>query len=338
MPIHTLRDYEAQDNPQSRPMPVPNQWQGGNTSSENTEQPQYGFGQQFMNYGQTDERQDDQFWSWNLGEQQPKWYHILLLCCCPCFVGNPCSPIRRQDYKRMLLTFIFWITILDIIYFIVEVSLGGVVSREVNPALGPGDATLIKLGAKQAYLIKNKYEIHRLLVPIIMHAGFMHLFMNLFVQFMIGLGYERNWKFYRIIPIYVISGIAGNLLSCCALPNNLSVGASGAILGLIGAKLANIICRWYKIPPQHRIVQVISAVITVAIVMLWSFSEYIDWASHLGGLIMGFFLGLAMFANSIENKVIRLLFIIVPSVLAFIFLLITSLMLGLVVKPLAIDY
>jgi membrane associated rhomboid family serine protease len=150
---------------------------------------------------------------------------------------------------------------------------------------------------------------------------------------MLGLGYERNWKIYRIMPIYIISGIAGNLLSCVALPNNISVGASGAIMGLIGAKIANIICRWYKIPPQHRIVQVISVAITVAIVMLWGFSEYIDWASHLGGLAMGLFLGFVAFANEVKNLVIRILFVVVPLGLALIYFITLSLVFGLVTQP-----
>jgi membrane associated rhomboid family serine protease len=332
MPIHTLSDYrDEQSRPNASPMPMPSNWQ--QSPGNNSATPSYGFGQQFMQYGQTDQRQDDQFWSWNLGDQQPKWYHIFLLCCCPCFVGNPCSPVRKQDYKRMLLTFIFWVTILDIIYFIVEVSIGGVVSTQENPAIGPSQSTLIMLGAKDAFLIKYYYQIQRLFVPIIMHAGFLHLIMNMFVQFTIGLGYERNWKIYRMIPIYVISGIAGNLLSCVAIPNGISVGASGAIMGMIGAKVGNIACRWYKIPPQHRIVQCVSIVIVIAIVMLWGFSSYIDWASHLGGLIMGAFLGFAMFANEIENRVIRTLFIVVPVGLAIIYFITLSLIFALVTTP-----
>ena len=117
MPIHTLSEYQDRDATPSRPtssaMPVPTQWQQQSPGAGESQQG--GIGQQFMNYGQqSDQRQDDQFWSWNLGDQQPKWYHVLLLCCCPCFVGNPCSPIRRKDYLRMLLTFFFWITVLDV--------------------------------------------------------------------------------------------------------------------------------------------------------------------------------------------------------------------------------
>jgi membrane associated rhomboid family serine protease len=307
MPVHTLQDYQPVDG---------DQYQGGVAYQQAPMQPMplHGAQQNMNQFGQTDEdRQDDQFWSWNLPPNAPpQWYHMILLCCCPCFVGNPCSDVRKSDYKRMLLSFIFWISIIDLIYFIVEVSMGGFISPSINPALGPGSDTLYKLGAKNAYAIKVYYHIHRLFVPIIMHAGFLHLFMNLYVQIMMGLGYERNWQIYRVVPIYLISGVAGNLFSCCILSqNDISVGASGAIMGLIGAKVSNVICRWNKIPPQHRIIQVISVLFTIMIIMLWSFSKYIDWASHLGGLLVGFFLGLSFFANSIENRALRVVSILI---------------------------
>jgi membrane associated rhomboid family serine protease len=322
MPIVTLSDYQNVDNQ--------------STGAYQTMQPMpmYGAQQQVYQFGNTEQRQDDQFWSWNLApDEPPKWYHMFLVCFCPCLVGNPCSDVRKEDYKRLLVSFIFWISILDLIYFIVEVSIGGFVSPSQNPSLGPGSDTLYRLGAKNAYAVKVLYHIHRLLVPVIMHAGFLHLFMNLFVQLMSGLGYERNWKFYRIVPIYIISGVAGNLFSCCVISqNDVSVGASGAILGLIGAKVANILCTWSKIPPQHRISQVISVAITIAIVMLWSFSRYIDWASHLGGLMMGFFLGLVLFANFIDNRFIRISFTLVGAFLVVTYFVVLSTVFALVVN------
>lgn len=103
---------------------------------------------------QMDAQTDGMFWSWNL-QEPPKWYHMVLLCCCPCFVGPICSDVRKEDYKRMLKCFLFWVTILDIIYFIVELSVGGIASS--NSSLGPPESTLILLGAKYGPKIKNQY-------------------------------------------------------------------------------------------------------------------------------------------------------------------------------------
>ena len=62
----------------------------------------------------------------------------------------------------MLKCFLFWVTILDIIYFIVELSVGGVTSGGANPSLGPPEKTLLLLGAKYGPKIKNEYVVVRL--------------------------------------------------------------------------------------------------------------------------------------------------------------------------------
>ncbi|KAF0972278.1 hypothetical protein FDP41_009181 [Naegleria fowleri] len=272
---------------------------------------------------------EDMFWSYNLHNIQPQWYHMCLMCCCPCFVGPPCSPVRKQDYKNMLMTFCFWISIVQLIYFIVELSVGGFDPQ--NPSIGPSSLTLLKLGAKSSYYIKEKYELWRLVVPLIMHAGILHIFMNLFIQIMVCMGYEKNWRWYRVIPIYFISGIAGNLLSCVAMPASISVGASGAIMGLIGAKVSNIIVRWTRIPTQQKVMQCINVGIIIFITLLWSFSDYIDWAGHIGGLVTGFILGFACFAvTEIQDKVYKWTIFSVSVGLTLVTLLTLSLVFGLV--------
>ncbi|KAL9648054.1 hypothetical protein ABK040_012108 [Willaertia magna] len=280
------------------------------------------------------EMNEDMFWSYNLHGVQPQWYHMCLMCCCPCFVGNPCSPVRKGDYIRMLKTFLFWISIIQIIYFIVELSVGGIDSK--NTSLGPPASTLLLLGAKSAAYIKHKYQIFRLITPIFMHAGFMHIFMNLFIQIMVCMSYEGNnkfpWKWYRVIPIYFIAGIGGNLLSCVAIPQSISVGASGAIMGLIGAKVSSIIIRWRSIPTQLKVSQCISVGIIIVITLLWSFSDYIDWAGHIGGLLIGFIFGFSMFATEIKDKVYKYTIIGISSGLTFIYFLTLSLVFGLVTQ------
>lgn len=71
-------------------------------------------------------------------------------------------------------------------------------------------------------------------MPIFLHAGFLHLMMNVMSQIIIGAMMERVLTLYRTAAIYFISGIGGTL--CGSLINdNISVGASGAIFGLCGA-------------------------------------------------------------------------------------------------------
>lgn len=55
---------------------------------------------------------------------------------------------------------------------------------------------------------------------------------------------EKKWGTLKTVFIYFIAGIGGVLMSCLLYPEDISVGASGAILGLMGAFLAEIIIVW----------------------------------------------------------------------------------------------
>ena len=59
--------------------------------------------------------------------------------------------------------------------------------------------------------------------------------MNGLVQFRIGLQKEFDWGWKTYLFIFLSSGIFGVLLSSLAMPNSIAVGASGAIMGILGA-------------------------------------------------------------------------------------------------------
>ena len=50
----------------------------------------------------------------------------------------------------------------------------------INPMIGPSAETLLRLGAKDSYLIVVQSEIYRLASPMILHAGLIHYFLNMF--------------------------------------------------------------------------------------------------------------------------------------------------------------
>lgn len=247
---------------------------------------------------------DDLYWSYNLQGQQPKWYHILLNCCAPCFVGPPCSENRKKDWRRLLWSFIAWITVVQIIMFIVEICIKGFADpfTRFPPRFGPPPDVLLLLGAKNSYLIKYEYQLWRLVTPIFLHSDILHLLFNMVIQLAFGLGYERKWNPLRLIPIYFITGIGGTLLSCVALPHGIGVGASGAILGLLGAKAGWIICNWLRLNWQMRIYHMMSIAFIILFTFIASFSEYVDWAAHMGGLALGVFCGLLFFCNDWKLK------------------------------------
>jgi rhomboid protease GluP len=84
--------------------------------------------------------------------------------------------------------------------------------------------------------ILNNNEYYRLITSMFLHADFMHIFSNMIALLIFGATVENNYSKIEYLLIYFISGLIGNLFSLLLLPmNSISLGASGAIFGLIGA-------------------------------------------------------------------------------------------------------
>lgn len=162
--------------------------------------------------------------------------------------------------------------------------------------------TLVKLGGKFTPSIVLDYHLFRLIVPIFMHGGIFHLFFNMLIQFRFALAYEKDWGSIRFLLSYFLSGIGGCLLSAVALYNSVSVGASGALMGIFGTKISYVICKWNMFDPREKLFQLLNAGMVIMLTMFFSFNPNVDWAGHLGGLYVGFFLGFALFMNSIQTK------------------------------------
>lgn len=89
-------------------------------------------------------------------------------------------------------------------------------------------------GAKRSDLILNGRQLHRLITPIFLHGGVAHLVANSYSLKSMGVNVERTFGQSRLLLTYLISGMSGNILSALQSPKP-SVGASGAIFGLVGA-------------------------------------------------------------------------------------------------------
>mmetsp|Transcript_10906 Transcript_10906/g.40665 ORF Transcript_10906/g.40665 Transcript_10906/m.40665 type:complete len:358 (-) Transcript_10906:2353-3426(-) len=252
---------------------------------------------------------DHSFWSANLPPDEPiTLRHAVLACVAPCFLGPPCSKQRKNDYLHLLISFSLWISFIQFIFLIVSIAIGGVTSVSENWTLGPPTKTLYDMGAKSAFLIKNGH-VYRFFTPILLHGGIFHFLFNIAAQLILVMSWERHWTIFRVFPLYWISGFAGNLLSCVLLPSNVSVGASGALLGVIGGKLGRTISLWNKLPLQLKIGNLVFVFIVVVCTFLFTFSRNVDWAAHLGGLFVGFFFSLCLWVNHIKTKWLRVLLV-----------------------------
>nr|CAB3483725.1 unnamed protein product [Digitaria exilis] len=119
-----------------------------------------------------------------------------------------------------------------------------------NPLLGPSSATLEKMGALNWAKVVHEHQGWRLISCIWLHAGLVHLVVNMLSLLFIGIRLEQQFGFVRIGAIYLISGFGGSVLSALFLRTNyISVGASGALFAIIlvmlfKGKNGNDSCHW----------------------------------------------------------------------------------------------
>lgn len=186
----------------------------------------------------------------------------------------------------------------------------GVAPLEINPMIGPYPDALNYWGAKNAVLIIEDGELYRLITPIFLHGGLIHLAGNVLVQIDQGNRWEKEWGSLIWIIIYLGSAIGSSVLSVIAMPDQISVGSSGSIMGLFGAKFAEIVVLMCErsstlrefAAEQSRKDQACHVIFGIILVMAMSFVPYVDWAAHLGGLVAGFAMGIVLFSFTMKNK------------------------------------
>ena len=132
------------------------------------------------------------------------------------------------------------------------------------------------------FIIQGEYW--RFITPIFLHGGFLHLAVNAYSLYAVGPDVEKMFGRVKFILIYLVAGTLGNVASFAFCPS-VSVGASGAIFGLLGALLYLGI----------RYKEVISSSYVTNIVTMTMFNlayglahRGIDNYAHMGGLVGGY--------------------------------------------------
>lgn len=151
---------------------------------------------------------------------------------------------KRKGVNRPFFTYFLILTCS--IVLVASFALNGWVLEPlyVNPMIGPSAQTLIRMGAKDSYLIVNDDESWRLISSIFLHAGLVHYFLNTLAVWFLGKAIETSHGALAASILFVIPAIGGTILSAIFLPEYITVGASGGIFGLIGACLADICMNW----------------------------------------------------------------------------------------------
>ena len=165
-----------------------------------------------------------------------------------------------------------------------------------------GDAVTNLLMLDKAAVARGEYW--RLLSVVLVHAGLLHLAFNMYALYLVGPLVERIYGRWQYLLMYVLSGIAGSVLSYIFLADN-AVGASGAIFGLFGVVF--IAFRVHN-PLLGRGADAIARQIGFLIVFnlvldlgLIGGGVGIDIFAHIGGLIAGVWLGLILLPTGLRR-------------------------------------
>jgi membrane associated rhomboid family serine protease len=135
-------------------------------------------------------------------------------------------------------------------------------------------------------------EWWRLVSSMFLHGGLLHIAFNMIVLVQVGTLVERMFGSLRFTLLYLIAGVCGSLASVLWNPYVNSVGASGAIFGIIGGLLAFVRKPDSGVP--HTIARSLRGSITffllfnVAAGLIYPFT---DNAAHFGGLAGGYIAG-----------------------------------------------
>ena len=182
-----------------------------------------------------------------------------------------------KSSKKFMPTYIL-ITANIIVYIYTSILSGNIVTS---------DYVILTYGQDNLAVLNG--EVWRLFTAMFVHADIVHIFGNMFFLLIFGLRAEDMFDVKEYFLIYFLSGLAGGLLTLLLWPDTLSVGASGAIFGVLGATM---------IYARRAIGQsVITALLYAFFLLAINTSPGVNIMAHLGGLVAGLLIGYLLAAT-----------------------------------------
>ena len=162
------------------------------------------------------------------------------------------------------------------------------------PFVTPTTDQLLRWGADYGPRTLNG-QWWRILTSMFLHYGIIHVAMNMYILYQIGLFTEMLYGRGRILFLYLAAGLGGNIVSLYVHPLGVGAGASGAIFGLFGALLAFLMIERGFIQRGPAIQIAKSAGIFLGYNLIFGLANgHTDLSAHMGGLVTGFLVGCVM--------------------------------------------
>ena len=215
-------------------------------------------------------------------------------CMIPASVGFQCPECVREGNKDVrqartvfggrVTTDPGWVSKvligINVVAFVLQQSVSGFTTRFFDIGLAFDPVQNQPIGVADG-------EYYRLLTSAFLHENVVHIALNMYALYLFGPPVEAALGRVRFAALYLVSAVGGSALSYAfASPNQPSLGASGAVFGLLGAFLV----------VNRRLGRDTSSVMAL-LVINFAFGflvPRIDWRAHLGGLIAGSLCALAI--------------------------------------------
>ena len=189
-----------------------------------------------------------------------------------------------EEFRKEPVTFI--LILINVLVFLVSDLTG--YSQDVMH--------MLDLGAAYTPLITEGGEVYRLFTSMFLHFGIAHLLNNMLVLFVLGSRLERAAGKLSFLVIYLLGGVAGNVISLLLELDSgdysVSAGASGAVFAVMGAMIYIVVRNrgWLEDLSWRQI-----EVMALFSLYFGFASSGVDNAAHVGGLISGGILAVILY-------------------------------------------
>ncbi len=230
-------------------------------------------------------------------------------------ITNDINEHNKKDAKKINAVFknkfpmiTYWLIAVNVILYIVPVLFGLYDNLIANFSVW---APAIREG-----------QTYRLLTGVFLHGGLVHLLFNCYALYVIGAQVENFLGRFKFLVIYLVAGLSGALFSMI-FGNYASVGASGAIFGLMGALV--YFGYHYRVYLGNVVKSQIIPLILLNLFLGFMMSG-VDNFAHIGGLIGGTLMSIALgvkdkssWFERINGLIITIIFLVFAIYMAFVY-------------------
>jgi len=153
------------------------------------------------------------------------------------------------------------------------------------------DAVFLKLFALQPGLVYGSLYVWQLATYLFLHGDLGHILVNMFMLWMFGAEMERIWGSRRFLKYYFLTGIGAGIVTCFFSSGSRTIGASGAVFGVMlayGLTFPNReILFWFVFPMKAKHFVLLMGGIELLASASWV-SDGIGHFAHLGGMLFGY--------------------------------------------------